>query len=389
MPTPPSASRFGAPKKNAEAPLRASGPVQAPAGRDSWEALRLELEQLPQAPVPRTHPRNWGFRVKRGLDFIGHGRFVTARFFAKTNPYPKPFRHVTFATEDGVEIAGWLGPQRMTRPSEWGLVVVPGMFSSKDDTVHKRRTLRIWRTWRIPVLAIDLRAFGESRGIATAGWKEAFDVHAAAKYLAEQTGVKRVAVIAESLGGAGALNALALDSQSGTNLMTGGMLCFSAFVDARDAVRHISEKPSLDHPFTAAWAGFRRLLGVKTMGGYERFDEYIEDAARVNGLKNADELYDLANPKWKVALMRSPVLLVHAVDDSVVPVRHARRMERYAESHEHIQTLVVPWGGHTGFEPMDPWWFWEVCRRFFGAANGVELESPVGQASNGSEKSAE
>ncbi len=66
-------------------------------------------------------------------------------------------------------------------------------------------------------------------------------------------------------------------------------------------------------------------------------------------------------------------------------------MERYGAEHPHIQTLIVPWGGHTGFEAMDPWWFWEVCRRFFGAANGMELANPVGpsprrppEASNGS-----
>ncbi|HLF16228.1 MAG TPA: hypothetical protein VI796_02210, partial [Candidatus Thermoplasmatota archaeon] len=202
-------------------------PAGTPAADGRWEALRRELEALPQSPVRKGHPRNWWFRAKRGLDLLGHARYSMAHFFARTNPYPKPFRHVRFRTEDNVEIAGWLGPRPEGSTAEWGLVVVPGMFSSKDDTVHKRRALRIWRSWRIPVLAIDLRAFGESRGISTAGWKEAYDVHAAAKFLAKETGVKRVAVLAESLGGAAALNALAHDSRSGTNILTGGTLCFS------------------------------------------------------------------------------------------------------------------------------------------------------------------
>jgi len=338
-----------------------------------WEALRAELEALPQHPSSVHHPRNWWFTAKRMADFVGHATLTRARVLARLNPYPKPFRHVRFRTDDGVKIAGWLGPQHRTSPSPWGLVLVPGMFATKDDTVHKRRAIRIHRHWRIPVLAIDLRAFGESTGIATAGWKEAMDVHGAARFLAQETGVTRVAVLSESLGGAAALNALALDSQSGANMLTGGVLCWSAFVDAKDAVNYISAKPPRGHPFASAWGGFRRLLRAKSMGAYERFDEYLDDVARVNGLKGADELFDLANPKWKVPLMRQPTLLVHGMDDPVVPVRHARRMERYAEGSPHIQVLVVPWGQHTLFEPMDPHWYWEVARRFFGAVNGMDL----------------
>jgi pimeloyl-ACP methyl ester carboxylesterase len=342
---------------------------------DRWETLRRELEALPQTPVPRSHPRNWVFRLKRGLDFIGHVRLDSARFFARHNPYPKPFRHLRIPVESGVEVAAWLGPQHAT-PSDWGMLLVPGMFSTKDDTVHKRRALRIWRDWRIPVLVMDLRGFGESTGISTAGWKEAEYVHAAARTLAARTGVKRVAVLCESLGGAAALNALALDGESGADLMTGGVLCWSAFVDARDAVAYISERPPKDSAYAPAWAAFRQLLRLKSHGGYERFDDYLDDAARVHGLAGVDELCDLANPKYKVPRMKGPVLLVHATDDPVVPVRHARRMERYAEGLPHIQTLITSWGGHTGFEPMDPFWYWDVARRFYGVANGVELPNP-------------
>lgn len=339
-----------------------------------WAVLRQELEALPQHPAYHTVRGAW-LRVVRVADFVTHIRHNVAGVLARVNPYPKPFRHVVFRTEDGVQIAGWLGPQHRTSPSPWGLVLVPGMFATKDDTVHKRQAIVMHRHWRIPVLAIDLRAFGESTGIATAGWKEALDVHGAAKFLMQETGVKRVAVMSESLGGAAALNALAHDSQSGANIMTGGTLCFSAFVDARDAVQHISERPPPGHPFRSAWSGFRRLLLMKSDGGYERYDEFLADAARVNGLKDVEELYDLANPKWKVPMIQQPTLLVHAADDPIVPVRHARRMERYAEGKPNIQTIIVGWGGHTQFEVLDRWWFWEVARRWFGAVNDTELEN--------------
>lgn len=336
-----------------------------------WALLREELERLPQSPASRDHPRNWVFRVKRGLDFIGHSRHGAARFFAKANPYPKPFEHVNIESEGGARISAWYGPQ--PGPHAWGLLIVPGMFSTKDDTAHKRRALRIWRAWKIPLLIMDLRGFGESTGISTAGWKEGTDVLAAAKELARRAGLQRVAVLAESLGGAAALNALALDGASRTNLLAGGVLCFSAFVDARDAVAHISNEPPATDPFHLPWLAFRRLLRLKSTGGYERFDEYLDDAARVHGLKGWDELADLANPKWKVPLLHQPTLLVHSADDPVVPIRHARRMERYADTNPKVQVLLTTWGEHTGFEPMDPRWYWEVLRRFYGEVNGADL----------------
>lgn len=343
-----------------------------------WALLRQELEGLPQRPVGGGLRIAW-IRAVRIADFVAHAQRSIAGVLARINPYPKPFRHVTFRAEDGVQIAGWLGPQHRTSPSPWGVLVVPGMFGTKDDTVHKRQAILMHRHWRVPVLAIDLRAFGESTAIATAGWKEALDVHGAAKFLMEQTGVKRVAILAESMGGAAALNALAHDARAGTNILTGGTVCFSAFVDAADAVRHISEKPPPGHPFRPAWAGFRRLLLLKSDGQYDRFDDFLEDAAHVNGLRSVEELYDLANPKWKVPMIAQPTLIVHAADDPVVPVRHARRIERYAEGKPIIQTIITPWGGHTQFEILDAWWFWEVTRRWLGAVNGVELENLAGK----------
>jgi len=362
-----------------EEPPAAPEPGAAAAGDGKWEALRRLLESIPQHPVTFSHPRTWMFRARRMADFVGHVRHSSSQVLARLNPYPKPFRHVHYRTEDGVQIAGWLGPQHEGAASPWGLLLVPGMFATKDDTAHKRRAILIHRHWKIPVLAIDMRAFGESTGIGTAGWKEAFDVMGGAKFLAEQTGVTRVAVLAESMAGAAALNALALDAETRTDLLSGGVLCYSAFVDAKDAVGYISAKPPKGHPFASSFAGFRRLLMAKSMGQYERFDDLLDDVAKVNGLSGIDEMFDLANPKWKVPLIKQPTLLVHATNDPVVPVRHAHRMERYADGKPNIQVLITTWGEHTQFEPLDPHWYWEVNRRFFGAVNNVDLENLAGK----------
>ncbi len=346
--------------------------------------LREELEMLPAQPISRVHPKNWVFRIKRMLDAVGHARPANAAFFRTINPYPTPFEHHKIETDDGVGIALWYGPpggEAGPMPgtearAPFGLVIVPGMFSTKDDSVHKKRAIWMWRHWKIPVVCIDMRAFGESTGIATGGWKEALDVTAAARFLKETAGVDKVGLLAESLGGASALNAMALDEESGTRLLTGGTLCYSCFVDLKDAVHYISSEPPKADPFHVQWEAFRKLLSYKSHGGYERFDVYLDDAAQVNGLSGFDEMADLANPKWKTALIKGPTMLVHAADDPVVPVRHARRMERYARGDDHIQVVTIPWGQHTGFESMDPVWFWRATTRFFSYVNGVELPNP-------------
>ncbi|MEK6985203.1 MAG: alpha/beta fold hydrolase [Candidatus Thermoplasmatota archaeon] len=346
---------------------------------DSLAALRAQLEALPQRPKRGGDLRVVLPRLRRTLDFIAHVRHPRARLLARLHPYPKPWRHVTVAVDDGVQVAGWLGPQHRDAPSPWGLVIVPGMFSTKDDNLHKRRAIHIHRHWKIPVLAIDLRAFGESTGIATAGWKEAADVAAAARFLVAQTGVKRVAVLAESMGAAAALNAACAEGEAGSTLFAGGVLAFSAFMDAADAVRYISEAPPKGHPFRRTWSGFRRLLLAKSDGAYERFDDLLADVARIYSLENVEELYDLATPKRRVSRITAPTLVVHSTDDPVVPVRHARRLERYAEGTANIQVLLTAWGSHTQFELLDAHWFWEVCRRFYGEVNGVELENLSGK----------
>ncbi|MEA3203168.1 MAG: hypothetical protein QOI63_843 [Thermoplasmata archaeon] len=55
-----------------------------------WEALRRELEAVPQRPVSFSHPRTWVFRAKRMADFVGHVRYTSSQWLARLNPYPKP-----------------------------------------------------------------------------------------------------------------------------------------------------------------------------------------------------------------------------------------------------------------------------------------------------------
>lgn len=194
----------------ADAPPGRAAPFRPPGGqarrytlRDQW----LDLVRIPQKPHPLMNWRRLLTLAKRTTDFFGHRRVWWNDLLVRINPYPHPFRRVSIESFDGTVVSGWLALQPVPRP---GVVIVPGMFSSKDDTVHKRRAIRMWRRWNYNVLIIELRGFGQSdEAPNTPGWKEAEDVLAAARFLHAFNSVTRIGVMAESLGATAAMLAAA------------------------------------------------------------------------------------------------------------------------------------------------------------------------------------
>lgn len=189
-------------------PMGATLPKRGPStGTTTVRDQLAELEQIPQRPRRVFNWRHVLALARRTTDFFGHRRTWWGRLLGRVNPYPKPFRAVNIPSSDGTQISAWLGLQSGRRP---GVVIVPGMFSSKDDSSHKRKAIRMWRRWNYNVLIIDLRGFGQSEDSPnTPGWKEAEDVLAAARYLYGFNTVTGVSLVGDSLGGAACLLAAA------------------------------------------------------------------------------------------------------------------------------------------------------------------------------------
>lgn len=325
------------------------------------EALRRELLRTPEHPRSMMHPAVLSFRAGLALDFVVHAKHDWSRAVRKIRPYPKPFETVRLFAKDGVELSAWSTGNHIQ--SRFGVVVVPGLFATKDDHQHRGRAIHIQREWNVPVVCLDLRAFGESKGIATAGWKERWDVIAAVDHLEEVAGCEKVLLVGESMGGAAVLNAMAQMGQDGDERLLGGVT-ISAFVDALDAVTHISSEPPKGDAFETYYQAFRGMLRRTTGGGYESFLEFMSDVARQEGLAPKAFL-KRASPKKHLHEITSPVLLLHASDDPIIPVRHARRIERYAATQPMLIPVITTWGEHAGFEAMDPVWFWSILDRFW------------------------
>ena len=58
---------------------------------------------------------------------------------------------------------------------------------------------------------------------------------------------------------------------------------------------------------------------------------------------------------------------MHAVDDVVVSVAHARELATRAAGNEHVHVHVRPSGGHAAFDLVDPVWTAAVERAWLGA----------------------
>lgn len=391
------------------------GPFGRYTVQDQWE----DLVRIPQNPRKVFNWRHVLALAKRTSDFFGHRRGWFGSWLNRVNPYPEPFLRVDIPSSDGTLIRGWLGLQPTRRP---GVVIVPGMFSSKDDTVHKGKAIRIWRRWNYNVLIIDLRGFGLSGGSPnTPGWKEAEDVLAAARFLDSFNNVGKVGVIAESLGATASLLAAAQEglweqealarlegiavpirdpggrseSDQGWHLpgadpalppegfegetgeeqeaarvriprrVIAAVLAFSPFSEPRAAVERINSLPPRRDPFYHAQRLFIRLLSLHTQGRHRDFLEYMEASAEHYGV-SLETLYRRSALLDAVHLIRCPTLIVHAEDDATVPVDQAQALQERVRDRDDVQVWILPWGRHVEWDLLDHRWYWRAVSRFMG-----------------------
>ncbi|MDZ4170233.1 MAG: alpha/beta fold hydrolase [Coriobacteriia bacterium] len=116
---------------------------------------------------------------------------------------PAGFEAVTLERADGVEIAAWYAPPR----NGAAIVVAHGAGGSRQGV---RRQAEMFAERGYGVLAIDMSGHGESGGRANRlAWQGSEDISAAARYLADESGVRRIGAFGSSMGGEAVLGASA------------------------------------------------------------------------------------------------------------------------------------------------------------------------------------
>jgi uncharacterized protein len=160
------------------------------------------------------------------------------------------------------------------------------------------------------VLAYDQRGHGRSGGMAfTYGYYEKYDLIA----WLDALGIQPVYLVGHSTGAAVALQAAALDSR------IRGVVSIASFARLEDVIRRHA-------PSFAGEPGLQRVLASAEHEARFRVDAVApEDAARS---------------------IDAPVLLVHGLQDTVVPPDHALRIWRRIPDHTQSSLVLVRDAGH-------------------------------------------
>ncbi len=202
---------------------------------------------------------------------------------------------VRISAEDGAVLRAWLFTPG--EPNGSAVLLLHGVNDTRTGMLdHARYLLRSGFIVLIP----DSRGHGESGGaIATYGIKEADDVERWTGWLLQVRGVERLYGLGMSLGGAILLQSLVRDSS------------FRAVV----AESPFASFPEIAYDRLAKFSGINRHLFWPVIQSgflYARF-RYGVDLRR-------------ASPAAALPRSRTPVLLIHGIDDEKTPIRHSREL---------------------------------------------------------------
>lgn len=326
-----------------------------------WQAIA----HLPARPRQLGWLRNLSSAVRLGLDYLLSVPPALLPLSARLRRYPKPFRREWITARDGSRLCSWVGlqPGPGKRPA---LVIVPGLFTSKDNHVVRRRALKVYREWGYHVLTLDMRGNGQSeRRPSTAGWKEAEDLLDVVRHLRTLAPIDGVALYAESLAGTAATVAARLAGERGEPFADLGVVAVSALHDPTEAIRLYSDPPP--GPLRPFVRFFTFLLRRSGQPGVRTFRDYHEAASQRYG-KDPEQAARDATPLVPGMKLTGPLLVIHSHDDELVPARQVLDRLPLARATRGLAVWVLPWGHHCLHELSEPAWFWGVVEGFLGPA---------------------
>lgn len=344
----------------------------------AWNAQREDLRALPAHPRKVTGSKNVLNSVRLFIDY-----FITCperieRATRRLRRYPRPFRRVEIRARDGVRLDAWLG-KAADEPRD-AILLLPGLWTSKENHRIRERSLRMLRDWGFHVLTLDLRGVGGSQRVpSTPGWKEAEDIVDALAWLRANAPVRRLHLYAESLAASAAIVAAAAEADAGRRLLDGRIIAMSPFGDARETMDLYSHpdpgRTELGKDFVAVQMFFNFLLRLQGFKG-GRFDAYIRESARHYGVDHERALR-VSSPLHRIQSVNVPLLVLHSEDDGLVPVSQAHALRRAANGNPWADVWVLAWGYHCLYEMAEPDWYWTLLGQVFGSDPGGRSLRPA------------
>ncbi|MCH8274019.1 MAG: alpha/beta hydrolase [Armatimonadetes bacterium] len=227
-----------------------------------------------------------------------------------------PVEDVFFEASDGVKLHGWY------LPAEDAEITILFLHGNAGNITHRFDWMTQLAALPANVFLIDYRGYGKSEGKPT---EEGLyrDADAAYRYLTQDRGVppERIVVYGKSLGSAPACHLA-------SRFECGGLILQSAFTNARDMAREIMSL-------------FPAYKLIRT-----RFDN-----------------------EEKIARITSPILIIHARDDNIIPFSLGERL--YRAANEPKTFVSFDDGGHN---EMELYHGAEIVEAFKGFTDGLSAK---------------
>ena len=252
-----------------------------------------------------------------GLNFAIRRGLAAPRIVERVEPDGLPWRAVRLPTANGKYLFGWFIPAADAAPA---LVVMHGWGGNAAMMLPLAAPLH---AAGYTLLLIDARCHGRSDGDSFASLPRfAEDIEAAVRWLAGQPEVDagRLGVVGHSVGAGAAL--LAASRQPAI----GAVVSIAAFA----------------HPA----AMMRRWLAAQHIPYWPLGAYVLAYVQRVIGYR-----FDAIAPCHTIARVGCPVLLVHGLEDAMVPPDEARQIHA-ARRSEAIRLVLVP-GSHDDYGDIE------------------------------------
>ena len=341
--------------------------IQGTPGVKTMSEVMAFLKEVPFRRKLPTFAATAVYGLIDSLSFaLGNVRATAGLVF----PYPDAFEAVVVESRDGTPICGLLALQQGAGAKP-ALIIVHGLFGSKNSHGIQALALRAYYEWGFHVFAMDLRNFGDSSRFSEAptswGHREADDVLAVADYLAATNRVSTVGACGVNMGAASVMLAAARCQVDGP--LAGGVVALDGYADAERMLEKITTISRQWPGSVLTWLMFRFMMAFKTLAGGPRvftdLRTYTREVSTQYYEIGEQELYRRASPVRTVGEIEVPCLIVHALDDFIVPIDEAYDLLAAAIDNPMVDSLVVPSGGHALYHLTSPAWINTTLRAFF------------------------
>jgi pimeloyl-ACP methyl ester carboxylesterase len=234
-----------------------------------------------------------------------------------------PAEKVSFTSTDGIKLAGWW---LHTEGESRAMVILAHGQGGNRSHMLGRAAFLVRAGY--DVLAIDLRAHGESEGgYMTPGYMEAQDVLGAAAHVRERSPDRPIVLMGYSYGAVAVLHAAAQSN------VPAAVVADAPFMSARDAMHRLADELAKDKsvPWTTrAAVGMVKWPGILELAAIEF---YLRTGVSISP-KRMDAIR--AVPK----IHEAPILFLAGEDDPIAPAANVRRLHDASRSRSKSYVLL-------------------------------------------------